>query len=367
MPDIEVGGKALVSQSGTADPVIKDNVAVGGHAVTVKPSSPVAGQFYFDTVQKSLFIYDGSKWMLLNSVSDFGTATGGSISTAVSGYKIHTFTSTSATDFVVSTNPIVADILICGGGGSSGGHHGSGGGAGELILGYGIKFWPGTYKAICGAGGTAVAYDVVGNSGSISELYDASNIGWGRIRAGGGGGGGKHTNQTNRFGTGGSPGGASSGSGPVYTHNTPDAGAGKYDKESANCRGGALLRFKNYAGAGTGYASPNYGLGGGGGAGSPGEIGSSTQGGRGGDGMRSDITGTDTFYCAGGGGSTYNGGTQPSDASRTGQAPGVATGSDGIDATTYGGGGGGYDRSGPNNLSGAGRQGVIIIRYRDYT
>ena len=42
MPDIEVGGKTLVSQSGTADPVIKDNVAVGGHAVTVKPSSPVA-------------------------------------------------------------------------------------------------------------------------------------------------------------------------------------------------------------------------------------------------------------------------------------------------------------------------------------
>ena len=108
-------------------------------------------------------------------------------------------------------------------------------------------------------------------------------------------------------------------------------------------------------------------MGGGGGAGSPGETGTSTVGGRGGDGMRSDITGTDTFYCAGGGGSTYNGGTQPSDASRTGQAPGVATGSDGIDATTYGGGGGGYDRSGPNNLSGAGRQGVIIIRYRDYT
>ena len=59
MPDIEVGGKALISQSGTADPVIKDNVAVGGHAVTVKPSSSVAGQFYFDTVQKSLFKYDG--------------------------------------------------------------------------------------------------------------------------------------------------------------------------------------------------------------------------------------------------------------------------------------------------------------------
>ena len=30
MPDIEVGGKALVSQSGTADPVIKSNVNFTG-------------------------------------------------------------------------------------------------------------------------------------------------------------------------------------------------------------------------------------------------------------------------------------------------------------------------------------------------
>lgn len=376
MSEIQIGGQTLATQTGTADPVIKDNVAVGGHAVTVKPSSPVAGQFYFDTVQKSLFIYEGSKWMLLSSVSDFGTATGGTISTAVSGYKIHTFTSTSATNFVVSTNPIVADILICGGGGAGGSHHGGGGGAGELILGYGIKFWPGTYTATCGAGGTGVAYagdgSSIGGSGSISELRDISDIGWGHIKAGGGGGGSTWGYETNRYGTGGSCGGPAGGGNAVIVGSEDNEDAFKYGKDSTNCRGGALLRFKNDSGAGSGYGSPHYGKEGGGGAGGPGGAGLTTNlGGAGGHGMRSDITGTDTFYCAGGGGCTYNAtdaaAAHPDSNSTTGQAKGVNTGSAGIDATTYGGGGGGYDRSGSPDRGGHGRQGVIIIRYRDYT
>ena len=80
MPDIEVGGKALVSQSGTADPVIKSNVNftgvinstatgtfTGNTAIkTSKPASPNEGDIYYDTSttgERGLRVYDGTRWI----------------------------------------------------------------------------------------------------------------------------------------------------------------------------------------------------------------------------------------------------------------------------------------------------------------
>ena len=80
MPDIEVGGKALVSQSGTADPVIKSNVNftgvidstatgtfTGNTAIkTSKPASPNEGDIYYDTSttgERGLRVYDGIRWI----------------------------------------------------------------------------------------------------------------------------------------------------------------------------------------------------------------------------------------------------------------------------------------------------------------
>jgi len=354
---------------------VNSSATVGGHAVTTKPSSPVAGQLYFDTTQKALFIYDGTSWTLVGpTVANFGTASGGT-ETIVDGFKIHSITTTgSIQTFTVSgTVPIIADLLICAGGGSGGGHHGAGAGAGELILAFGMKMWPGTYKASIGTGATGVAYDTHGLAGNNTYFYSEGHS-WGRIEAGGGGSGAMHNNSTYVGGRGGSGGGMR---GTVEGHRVSIPGPADYstsrqyelnyvNKMVTGTRGGTFLRLAN-DGGGNAYESPHYGMGGGGGAASPGKDGEGEVGAAGGDGVLSDITGTDTYYCAGGGGSTYNGdGSEVRNAGLGGVA-GVNTGSPGIDATTYGSGGGGYDRSGSPNISGAGKQGIVIIRYRNYS
>ena len=98
MPDIEVGGKALVSQSGTADPVIKSNVNFTGvinstatgtfTGVTTpstlgtptgttaqRPSSPSLGHIRYNSDFNKFEHYNGIGW--LNESNSYNPEQGG--------------------------------------------------------------------------------------------------------------------------------------------------------------------------------------------------------------------------------------------------------------------------------------------------
>ena len=99
MPDIEVGGKALVSQSGTADPVIKSNVNFTGvinstatgtftgdvnasstlgtptGTTAQRPSSPSLGHLRYNSDFNKFEHYNGIGW--LNESNSYNPEQGG--------------------------------------------------------------------------------------------------------------------------------------------------------------------------------------------------------------------------------------------------------------------------------------------------
>jgi len=243
--------------------------------------------------------------------------------------------------------PTVVEYLVVAGGGSSGGSSGSGsacggGGAGGLLQGFaGIQ--PNTlYYITVGAGGngpTPSSYYQVGNNGSNSVFNAASSdASTGQIIAIGGGGGG-----TGAGGYPGSNGGSGGGGGYV---NTSTGGAGIAGQGNAGATGPV--------GGGGGHA------GGGGGAGTIGFIGiENNTGGKGGDGIASDIIGIRTTYAGGGGGAGYYG-IGLGGAGGGGAGAKNPYGTLGIAGTpnTGGGGGGSLTASGSN-----GGSGIVVIRY----
>jgi len=118
-----------------------------------------------------------------------------------------------------------------------------------------------------------------------------------------------------------------------------------------------------YGGAQTGLNSGNYPSGGGGGAAGAGVTPTAnTQGGAGGPGLQSAISGTLTNYACGGGGGTYNGGTAGSGGC-TGAGVGSVGSANATSATASGSGGGGAGCVPTNNCgnSGAGANGEIWL------
>ncbi len=260
--------------------------------------------------------------------------TGGTITTA-SGYRYHTFNSSS--DFVVPSGfTATADYLVVAGGGG-GGRYGGGAGAGgyRSVTGYSLS--ASTTSITIGAGGAGW----VGDAQSGGNGGTGGNSSFGAITvSNGGGGGGNYGNPTGS-------GGASGGSG---------GGAGTSNGGGSLSGGSGTSGQGNAGGSATGNPGVSHG-GGGGGASVAGASGTST--GQGGNGS-TWLNGT--TYAGGGSGSqiTTNlaGGTG---GGGTGFTHGVARTSaiDGV-ANTGGGGGGGRDNA-PS--AGNGGSGIVIIRY----
>ena len=270
-----------------------------------------------------------------------GYATGGTITYVTIGsdtYRIHTFT-TSGTFTVISGGEV--EYLVVAGGGSGGGDFGAGGGgAGGMLTGTISSLVAGSYTITVGAGGaasTTADYPGFGNDGndsSFGTLIDAT---------GGGGGGMRNSDGRN--------GGSGGGAGRSWTYS--------YYSDPISSSGGSGT-------AGQGNNGGNTAIRTGGGGGGAGTVGSdslsTTVGGSGGTGLTSSITGTSTYYAGGGGGGSGSGaggaggsGGGGTGDSTTTSAPQATSGTDGL-----GGGGGGSANDAP---SGAGGDGIVIIRY----
>ena len=230
------------------------------------------------------------------------------------------------------------EYLLVGGGGSGGSNIGGGGGAGGFLEGSYI-LTAGEHTIRVGAGGP----QVTGYSAGI----DGQDTLFKNLVALGGGGGGAVDSNGNIIPArlGGSGGGASKN---ISTTGTTLGGLGTPGQGS---NGAPTVNEPLTSPAGSG----------GGGANNTGTSGINSVGGDGGNGLASTISGISKLYAGGGGGSTVSGGTAGAGGSGGGGSGGIGSGPGGTATPNSGGGGGGaYD---PQTVSGAGANGVAIIRY----
>jgi len=271
------------------------------------------------------------------------SATGGTES-LISGYKIHTFTSSGTFTInsgAVSPSGNVIDYLVVAGGGSGGpgvsGQAGGGGGAGGLRTGTYVANL-GSFAMVVGAGGSVTAPTNTGNKGSNSSIF--SNV----IISSGGGGGGASIGLAAADMAGGSGGGHGAGG---------STNAGGLSTSGQGFPGGANNNFQTGGGGGAGEAGRNSD--------------NPTSPSKGGNGAPSLITGANVIYAGGGGGGQRNnppgigaiggngGGGQGGNVPATGMTAGTVN--------TGGGGGGAGQNAGPTIGGAAGGSGIIIVRY----
>jgi len=274
---------------------------------------------------------------------EYISATGGTVSTVNTDYKVHTFTGDGC--FVVATagnavgsNTVDYLVIAGGGGGGNSGPPAGGGGAGGYRessgaasgcytaspLGACVSALPvsaTTYPVTVGSGGGTApgpAHPAFGNPGTPSVFSTITSTG--------GGHGAGYTGIGNCGGFGGSGGGGTSGGGGAG--NTPPVSPPQGNPGSPS-------------------SGPFSSAGAGGGAGGAGACtpGPST-GGTGGPGVSSSITGS-SVERGGGGGGANNGGAGPGGG---GSAP------NGDGTANKGGGGGGN--------GGGGGSGFVVIRYK---
>lgn len=344
--------------------IINDNSSLTLPAGTTaqRPASPAAGMIRYNTTINDTEYYDGAAW---RPISDSNPeATGGTIvDTDIGGvpYRIHYFTNTGNTNFVVSKGGEVEYLIVAGGGGG-GNDHGGGGGAGGLLTGT-TTVTSQTYTITVGAGGAGAP--AVRNNTTARGLSGQNSSAFG-FTANGGGGGGGSSGSTSSNGRNGGSGGGSSGYGSPRTPGTGTAGQG-------------------FNGGQGGNNSPDYQGGGGGGASQAGLPGLTNATGtnnspNGGAGIQSAITGTNIMYAGGGGAnSTYTNtgkyglgglGGGGRGATNNLSVPAALPAASGTPNT--GGGGGGANRhaaGGSRHIAssigqaGSGGSGIVIIRY----
>ena len=247
---------------------------------------------------------------------------------------------TTTTSWTCPTGVTSIEVLVIAGGGQGGNI--AGGGAGGLIYNSNFPVTPGTvYTVTVGAGGSGTTSPSAGATGSNSVFGALTALG------GGGGAGGSPFN---------GPAGGSGGGGGGDDGTNGASGAGTPGQGN---RGGTSLT-----------TGTNFGGGGGGGAGDAGKNASSINvAGRGGDGLNFSISGTPTWYAAGGGGGAYISGSTGT-RGVGGSGIGGNGGQNGTNATSgtasTGSGGGGNGLNNTGNLqgtAGSGGSGVVIIRY----
>ena len=316
-------------------------------------------------------------WQAVNSneitnAASFIQATGGTVTTVCTNFKVHTFTGPGS--FCVSNGGSpggsnTVSYMVVGGGGSGGpANHAGGGGAGGFRESrsaddsytasplnatsgptYNLPVTAQAYPITVGAGGsapTSPGTNGVGAKGSNSQFSS--------ITSAGGGGGASDICQSSPNYSGGSGGGMRSTCGTSYegSGNTPPV------SPPQGTNGGAIPGSPN---------GPAYGAGGGGGATSAGGTGTPSVAGAGGTGATTVISGTPTAYAGGGGGSKYQptGGAGGAGGTGGGGAGGAHNGNAAVSGTANtGGGGGGAERGTPSNNGGNGGSGVVIIRYK---
>ena len=265
------------------------------------------------------------------------SATGGTVTTASGGFRIHTFTSSGT---FTGTSGLNAEVLVVAGGGGGGQAIAGGGGGGGVIYNSSFPIASQNYSVTVGAGGAGAPG--VGDIGLGGGSAGANSV-FGSLTAIGGGGGGSY-NSTTGFSTGGSGGGIGGGIGSSAISGT--AGQG------------------NSGGISSGNGNNGAG---GGGAGSAGGNAVSGTSGAGGTGLAYSISGTSVFYGGGGGGGTRNGSGSGGNGGNGGGGAGSATSTGLAGTANTGGGGGGGAWTGSSHAGGNGGSGIVIIRYQSYT
>ena len=341
----------------TVTPNGSDKIGGTAGSAILSTESQSVTLIFADSTQGWLDIHDSTSNV---QAALYVAATGGTVTTVCTNFKVHTFTGPGT--FCVSSAGNAAGsnsvdyVVVAGGGGGGGRDHGSGGGAG------GYRESPGTttcytasplgaapataisvtatgFPITVGSGGAgrAVTPCTTGCSGSPSTFSTITSAG------GGAGGGGPGDGLNGGSGGGGNNGNSQKGSGNTPIVNPPQGNDGSV----------------------SGYGAPHYGMGGGGGASATGGPATTSQGGPGGAGTASEINGTPTLRAGGGGGSSYNGGTAGvagPGGGGTGTRGNTTNGTAGTANT--GGGGGGGERSVPSVGGKNGGSGVVIIRYK---
>ena len=330
-----------------------------------------------------VFIDSTQGWLVTDSglqseaiAPQFITATGGTITTVCTNYKVHTFTGPGTFTVCSVGNPSgsdTVDYLVLAGGGGGGHWYGAGAGAG------GYRFSNGT-----ASGSYTTAPGPLAPLGASALPVSAQGY---PIAVGGGGAGGTYspaaraTNGVNSsFSTITSAGGGSGGG------NAPGAGATYYPGGAGGSGGGAKSNpsFSGVAGAGnTPSTSPsqgnpagnsngspenNAGGGGAGGASNPSPTDTPNTGGYGGAGIASSITGSPVGRGGGGAGNgdaSTNGNDNPTGYPFGGGKSNSPTTPGASGAVNTGGGGGAGTICAPNSTNaGTGGSGIVIIRYK---
>jgi hypothetical protein len=300
-------------------------------------------------------------WQAVNSneitnVVTFISATGGSVATVCTNFKVHTFTGPGT--FCVSCagstgGSNTVDYLVVAGGGGSNACKGGGAGAGGFRessgaasgcytaspLGGGVSALPVSvqgYPITVGAGGTGTLTPGTQTSGSNSIFSTITSTGGGKGASG----------SAPR------PGNATGGSGGGGARNTTNAGAAGNTPPVTPSQGNN----------GGNNVPPSCGGGGGGGATAVGGNSSGCdQAGNGGAGATTSITNTPTAYAGGGGGGAgsvpYRGSGGTGGGGRGGAGPGDAAVSG---TANTGGGGGGGPNYGASGSGGSGGSGIVV-------
>ncbi len=286
------------------------------------------------------------------------------------------FTNENATamTWTVPQNLQNVQFLVVGGGGGGGGdvkandgtQGGAGGGGGGVVTGIVYRLEKGATVAVSvgagGAGGEAAnktgsGSNVAYGAAKLGSLSSFSVDGSLYVRANAGGRDLGSKNQLTTGGKYGGYGGSCAGNRPkVETLQEPTKG-------SIGDGVAAMLSAEPFGNKG-GASTVLYASGGGGGAteaGSP--AASQSQGGDGGEGLLSDITGTAEVYGSGGGGGTaVTGGVGGKGGTNAG-AGHLTSNANGEDAVANRGGGGGG--GGGQSDGGAGGSGIVVFRYAE--
>ena len=341
------------------------------------------------------FIYaDATKgWLAVNDMAEsqlpkFIAATGGTVTTVCTDFKVHTFTGPGTFDVTCAGNSVgsneVSYMVVAGGGGGGGtspggGPYSSGGGGGAggfregkspqtpytaspLDAGSGLTVPVQGYPIVVGGGGSAGPTSSSGGQGNNSSFSTITSTG---------GGFGTGRGSPTAAGPGGSGGGGSGLGSPITNSN---GGTGNTPSVSP-------AQGKNGGNGSLGpYSATGANGGGGGGATVAGVSAPALGGGDGGAGATTSINNTPTTYGGGGGGGVYYCAPDPAygpagsgDGGAGGGGPGgsgpasIAPDSGRNATDNTGGGGGGGSTINTNSTArggGSGGSGIVIIRYK---
>ena len=375
---------AIVSFSDYAKTFDTNNLTVGRNGSNIGGSAANA-TVTLEGIAATLVYADATKgWLVTDSGRqnevpgpEFVTATGGTITTVCTNYKVHTFTGPGT--FTVcnagnsaGSNTVSYMVIAGGGGGGTGAVSEGGGGAGAGGFreskaasdsytasplnatsgpGYNLSVSATGYPIVVGAGGSGGSSP--GNNSTAGGVSSFSTI----TSAGGGQGAGQQGSPSPRAGNPGGSGGGALNSATVGSGNTPPTSPPQGSNSGESQAGPQTA--STYVGAGGGGATA---------------VGSSTSAppgkGNGGAGATTSINGTPTARAGGGGGGYGPGPSSPYGRGTGGTGGGGSGGSApqtaGCAATvnTGGGGGGGSSATSPVVSGGTGGSGIVIIRYK---